>query len=541
MTRRLSLTALAAFAFAASATAQFGGDLRFCLRADPKTFDPLMVEDDNSEAVRYLTGGVLLRVNRTTQQFTPELATSWKVDQLGRSITFRLRHDVTFSDGTPFSADDVAYTMNRLMDPKLHSATADPFRSSNDAPQITTPSSDTVVITFGAPVSGLERLFDQVAILSAHSPKKLDAVLGPFYVAEYKPGTEVLLSRNPHYWKQDAQGRRLPYVDRVHLQIQSNRDMELVKFRRGEVDLINSVDADVFEQLSKQSSSSVTDAGVGLESEMMWFNQAAKSPLPAYKKTWFTSQDFRRAVSEAIRRQDLSRVVYKGHAQPGIGPVSPANKFWFNSSLQPHPFDLASAQRRLEQAGFRKRDSKLYDREGHKVEFSLVTNSGNRSREQMAAMIQQDLQALGIRVNVVTLDFPSLIERMTQTFQYEACLLGLTNLDLDPSGQMNVWLSSASNHQWNPDQQSPATPWEAEIDKLMRAQAAEINPAKRKQLFDRVQQIVWEQEPFLYLVNKNSLMAFSKQLHNVAPAAIQPQSYWNIDVIQKSSQLAGVR
>ena len=118
---------------------------------------------------------------------------------------------------------------------------------------------------------------------------------------------------------------------------------------------------------------------------------------------------------------------------------------------------------------------------------------------------------MGIRLNVVTLDFPSLIERISQTFNYEACLLGLTNLDLDPSAQMNVWLSSAANHQWNPNQKAPATPWEAEIDKLMHAQAAEPRPEVRKRLFDRVQQIVWEQAPFLYLVTKNSLMAFSPQ------------------------------
>lgn len=85
--------------FAAAALAQFGGELRFCLHGDPKTFDPLLAEDSNSEAVRYLTGGVLLRVNRVTQEFTPELATSWKVDQQGRRITFHLRHDVAFSDG----------------------------------------------------------------------------------------------------------------------------------------------------------------------------------------------------------------------------------------------------------------------------------------------------------------------------------------------------------------------------------------------------------------------------------------------------------
>ena len=538
MIRRLFSLALLASAIGVPALAQSGGELRFCLRADPKTFDPLQVEDDNSDAVRYTTGGVLLRVNRKTQEMTPELAQSWTVDQEGRRITFRLRRGVSFSDGTPFSADDVAYTMTRLMDPNLHSATADPFRSSNAPPRIAVTSADTVSIAFDAPVSGLERLFDQVAILSKYSPKKLAAVLGPFYVEDYKPGVEVLLARNPHYWKFDSAGTRLPYLDRIHLQIQQNRDMELIRFRRGELDLINSLDPEAFEELSHRTPASVSDAGASLESEMIWFNQVASAPLPAYKKAWFASQEFRRAVSEAIHREDISKVVYKGHARPAAGPVSPANRFWVNGSLAPHPLDVASAQRRLQQAGFTRRGDGLYDREGHLVEFSLMTNAGNKTRERIAAMIQQDLQALGIRLNVVTLDFPSLIERMTRNFQYEACLLGLTNLDLDPSAQMNVWLSSAADHQWNPSQKAPASAWEAEIDRLMQAQAAELRPTQRKRLFDQVQQIVWEQEPFIYLVTRNSLMAFSPLLHNLEPAALQPQAYWNIDRIQKSALVA---
>jgi len=504
------------------------GELRFSLRADPKTFDPLLVEDDNSEIVRYITGGVLIRVHRGTQQITPEVADSWKIDQDGRRITFHIRPGLKFSDGADCTADDVVFTLKRLLDPKLHSPAADPFKSSSTPPKVTV-SSGAVTIVFGAPVSGLERLFDDVAIQRANSK----ATLGPFYVADYKPGVEVTLARNPYYWKTDAAGRRLPYLDRIHLQIQQNRDLELVRFRRGEVDLINTLEPDSFDLLPKGS---VVDAGASLESEMMWFNQSPSAPLPAYKKAWFASTEFRRSVSEAINREDLCKVVYRGHARPAEGPISPANRFWFNSSLKPHPHDVASARKRLESAGFRLVGDQLYDTRGYAVVFSVVTNAGNKSREKMAAMIQQDLHAIGIRVNVVTLDFPSLIDRMTQSFNYEACLLGLTNLDLDPSAQMNVWLSSAGEHQWNPSQKTPATAWEAEIDRLMQAQAAELKPERRKALFDRVQQIVWEQEPFLYLINKNSLMAFSPKLHNTAPATVQPQAFWNIEVLRASER-----
>jgi peptide/nickel transport system substrate-binding protein len=149
----------------------------------------------------------------------------------------------------------------------------------------------------------------------------------------------------------------------------------------------------------------------------------------------------------------------------------------------------------------------------------------------MATMIQQDLKKIGIKVNVVTLDFNSLLERMTQTFNYEACLLGFQNVELDPNSQMAVWLSSSDNHQWNPNQKSPATAWEAEIDKLMRAQAASGDEHKRKQYWDRVQQIAWEQEPFIYLVNKDALMAISPTVKNAEPSVFRPQTFWNVETL----------
>ncbi len=186
----------------------------------------------------------------------------------------------------------------------------------------------------------------------------------------------------------------------------------------------------------------------------------------------------------------------------------------------------------LEKSGFHYEKETLKDAAGNPVEFSIVTNSGNTARERMAVMIQQDLARLGIKVNVVTLDFPSLIERMTRTFNYEACLLGLVNTDLDPNGVMSVWLSSGDNHQWNPNQKTPATDWEAEIDKLMREQGSAPNEKQRKAKFDRVQQIAWEQQPFIYLINKNVLSAVSPAVTGGAPVVLSPPVVWNAETLQ---------
>jgi peptide/nickel transport system substrate-binding protein len=186
----------------------------------------------------------------------------------------------------------------------------------------------------------------------------------------------------------------------------------------------------------------------------------------------------------------------------------------------------------LARAGFRLEGGTLHDSSGKPVEFTVITNAGNKSREQMATMIQQDLTQIGIKVNLVTLDFPSLIERITRTYDYEACLLGLVNTDLDPSSQMNVWLSSAENHQWNPRQPSPATAWEAELDRLMRAQASATTDKARKVDFDRVQQIVAEQQPFIYLVNKDAMSAVSLAVVSSSPSVLDPHVFWNAELLR---------
>jgi len=512
--------------------AQSGSELHFCLHGEPKTFDPALVDDEASENVRYMTGGVLIRLNRQTQAVEPGLATSWQISKDGRRITFHLRKGLSFSDGTPFTSEDVAYTMRRLMDPQLHSSTGDAFRSGEGAVYVQTPAPDVAAITFPAPVAGVERLFDQVAIVSAHSPKKEMAVLGPYYVAEYKPGAYVLLERNPHYWKRDAQGHALPYIETVHLDIQRNREIELMRFRRGELHLINGLNAEQFDHLQHEDPAVTRNAGTGLDAEEFWFNQSPAAPLPEYKKEWFRTTEFRRAVSMAINREDLCRIVFAGYAKPAYGPVSPSNQFWFNAALPAPKHDPQGALRLLTQAGFRYENNVLKDRAGNPVEFTVATNSGNVAREKMATMIQQDLSQIGIKVKVVTLDFPSLIERMTRTFDYDACILGLVNTDLDPDSQMTVWLSSGENHQWNPSQKTPATAWEAEIDKLMREQASALNDKQRKAKFDRVQQIVAEQQPFLYLVNKDVLTAVSPAVVGAAPAVLNPQAFWNLETLQ---------
>jgi peptide/nickel transport system substrate-binding protein len=512
-------------------------ELRFCVRGEPRSLDPLMAIDDISDTVRYLTGDVLIRINRSTQQAVGALATEWSISRDSRSISLHIRPGLRFSDGTPFTPADVEYTLRRLLDPKLQAPLADSFRTGPGDPRFEI-HGDVIKIAFPGPIADFVSLLDQLPILSLQSKLGTQAVLGPFMIQEYKPGVELLLVRNPNYWKSDKQGHKLPYLDSVRLPIQQNRETELARFRRGDLQLIDSIDPVLFDQLAKDMPDVVRDSGPSLDSEFIWVNQNPNAPLASYKKQWFTSRAFRVALSDAIRRADLCRVVYHGHALPAYGPVSPANTFWFNRNLKAPDFNLAAAQKELASAGFTLREKTLYDSSGHAVEFSVITNSGNETREKIAAMVQQDLAAIGIKLNIVTLDFKSLIERITSSHNYEACLLGLRHVELDPDALMDAWLSSGPNHFYNPAQKSPATPWEAEIDALMRKQAAEVDRARRKSDFDRVQQIMYEQQPSIYLVNPNSLSAVGRALRNVSPTVLSPQLVWNIEYLSFPAEVA---
>jgi peptide/nickel transport system substrate-binding protein len=513
---------------AAQAAPRMPGELAWSIGYDPKTFDPAKVDDQESELVRYLTAGVLLRFNRLTQKIEPQLTESWNLSPDGKIVTFRLRSGLQFSDGSSLTAKDAAWSIRRVLLPATNAPVAEEFLSPAGV-TVATPDARTVVVHLPQRVIGIGKVFDEIAIEPADRPSEGRVTSGPFVVTDYRRSQYVRLRPNPHYASRDAAGKMLPYAAGIRLDVLENHEQEIRLFERGEYDLIDSLPPDYFELLKKREPSSVRDLGPSLNTEQMWFNQSPQAPIPAWEKSWFQNGTFRVAVSQAIHRADLARIAYLGHATPAYSFISPANSAWYDSKLNAPHTDIAAAKAALAGAGFHLSGGVLRDAAEHPVKFSILTNAGNAARLKMATLIQQDLAALGMQVMVVPLDFPALIERLMHTQDYEACLLGLENVDPDPNALMNIWLSSSPNHQWNPSEKTPATAWEAEIDRAMNRQASSSSDAERKQAVDRVQQIVADQEPFIYLVYPNVLIAVSPRLKGVQSAVLEPSLVWNIE------------
>lgn len=512
----------------AQAAPRLPGELSWSIGSDPLTFDPAKVDDQWSELVRYLTAGVLVRFNRLTQKVEPALAESWSESADGRTLRFRLRPGLQFSNGASLTSRDAAWSIRRVLLLGKDAPVSEEFVSPNSV-TVDAPDPNTLIVHLPGRVIGIGKVFDEIAIEPADHPSEGQVTSGPFFVSDYRRLQYVRLTRNPHYFGRDRAGTALPYASGIRLDILQDPEQQVRLFLRGDYDLIDNLPPDYFELLKRKDASLVRDLGPSLNTEQMWFNQSPAAPLPSWEKSWFQSRAFRVAVSQAIHRADLARLAYEGHATPAYTFISPANVSWYDRTISAPREDLNAARSGLARAGFRLNDSQLEDATGHPVRFSILTNAGNAARLKMATLIQQDLGALGIQVTVVTLDFPALIERLLHTQNYEACLLGLSNVDPDPNAMMNLWLSSSPNHQWNPSEKTVATAWEAEIDRLMQQQASTANQAKRKAAVDRVQQIVADQQPFIYLVYPNVLFALSPRLEGVEPAVLAPRLVWNVE------------
>ncbi|PYU54910.1 MAG: hypothetical protein DMG56_26080 [Acidobacteria bacterium] len=365
------------------------------------------------------------------------------------------------------------------------------------------------------------------------------AGLGPFRLKEYVAGQRLVLERNPYYWKSDAQGGRLPYLDELVFLFVPNADAQVLKFQSGETDMISQLGAENFSVLSKQQRSyTMVDAGPGLEYNFLFFNLndsiEKTSPDIQRKQKWFREVNFRQAVSAAVDREAIVRLVYQGRGAALWGLVAPGNRRWGNEKL-PHPArSLDRARTLLKEAGFSWSNgpdggSTLLDSDGKSVEFSILTSSTNADRAKMAALIQDDLKQLGMRVQVVPLESRSLLDRVTQSRDYDACIMGIASCDADANSDISVWLSSGGLHLWSPSQAHPATSWEAEIDRLIEEQMSARTFEQRKKLYDRAQEILAENQPMIFLASPNILAGAKNSIGNFHPAVLEPYVLWNVE------------
>jgi peptide/nickel transport system substrate-binding protein len=550
----------------ADETGNYGGRLVISQRAEPKTLNPVTATDAVSREVIGRCNADLISINRLTQKTEPALAESWRISPDGRSFTLHLRKGIRFSDGHRFDADDVVFSFALYLDEAVGSPQRDLLVIDGKPLTVTKLDQYTVRFTLPRPYAAAERLFDGLAMLPRHLLEKSYkegkfaqtwslntlpaemAGLGPFRVKQYLAGQRIVLERNPYYWKADRANHRLPYLDELAFLFVGSEDQQVMRFEAGETDMISRLSAENYTLLLKDQSHGswqLADLGPSLEYNFLVFNLNDVDPKKlsevAGKQRWFADLKFRQAVSLAIDRDSIVKLVYGARGTPLWGNVGPGNKLWANQAIPHPPRSLEKARQFLKSAGFSWNGAdQLLDTFGKPVEFSIVTSSSNTQRMKMATLIQDDLAHLGMQVHVVPLDFRAMLDRVFQSFDYEAAVMGLGGGDPDPNPEMNVWLSKGATHLWHLNETQPATDWEREIDQLMQQQMVTLNYETRKRLYDRVQQLISANLPFVFLATPDVLVGAKAQVGNFHPAVLDHYTLWNADELYLRNRNAGV-
>ena len=539
---------------------KFGGELVISTIGEgPKTFNPCNTKDATSSSMAGIMYDGLVTTNPRTGKIMPLLAKDIEIN--GNDYIIRLRHGIKWTDNKPISADDVMYTYNEIVFKGYgNPSTMDAMKVDGKLPELVKLDDFTVKFTtprafapflrqlsypivpkhYFKPYSDRgESVFN--AFLTPDTNPEEIVSSGAFKLKEYVAAQRVVFERNPNYYKINLKDEKLPYLNKLVYLIVGDTNNEILKFEAKEIDALSLRGSNVAMYKIKEPNSDYVIYNLGPDTGTLFLvinlnNRRDKNCKPYVdpkKQRWFGNRDFRAAVDWAIDRESMVKNIASGVAEP-LFTAESLNSIYLNKYIKGHPYDINVAKESLEKAGFKFKNGILYDCCGNRVEFDLYTNAGNLEREALGVMVKQDLEELGMKVNFKPVEFNSLVNKLTNTHDWDMAIMGLTGSPLEPHDGKNVWTSSGSLHMFN---QRPANyniddrlDWEKELDEIFAEGAVKLNFEERKPIYDRYQTIIYNQKPIIYLYSPIRITAIRKKIKNIFPTSLSGLLY-NLDEI----------
>jgi peptide/nickel transport system substrate-binding protein len=538
-----------------------GGSIAYRVTSPPKTFNYILAADEPSNFVSFfLTGSRLVELQHDTQTYAPALAESWKLSDDELSVEVVLRDGLKFSDGHALTSEDVAFTLRALYDERVTSPIyRDAMLVGGKPIAVTVADARRFRLGFAEAIAVPENYMSNLNVLPRHVLEpELDKnafnkaygvtsdpagiiTAGAFNIESSTPGERVTLKRNPHYWKRDAQGNALPYLERIVIEVVTDENNAIARLGQGTLDILDRVRPTDHANLRAAQGTSPRsyDLGPGLYADNLWFNlnpgkrEDGQPIVDPSKLGWFNDVRFRRAVSHAIDRDSIATNTWQGLATPLYNFVSGGNRAWVAPDVPRTEYDLERARALLREAGFSFRGTdtapELLDPKGNRVEFTIIAPAGSEVRVKSAIVIQEDLRKLGMNVQVAPIDNAQLSARISTSYDYEAVLFGTSVTEPDPSSYTDMLRSSSGQHFWSPKQTKPATEWEARLDELNTRQAHEVERERRRAIFRDIQLLMAEQMPLIPIVTRHIAVAANPRIRNYRPSPLPPFSLWNAE------------
>ena len=533
---------------------KYGGEIvASTIGEGPKTFNPWVSKDATSSQMGDLMFESLLSTDPITGEVIPNMAKSYSVSEDQKKYTIVLRKGLKWSDGKPITVDDVLFTWNDIILAGFgNTSLRDSVLIDGEYPKVRKIDDYTVQFEIKKPFAPFLRLVGaQIApkhiFMSAVEKGKryFDTFYstnikpnnivcsGAFILDEYVPAQRVVFKRNPNYFAIDSEKNILPYLDKYVILIVGDLNNNILKFESGELDVVSVLGKDLprFKSKEKKSNFKIYNLGPSTGTMFLTFNlntrknNDGKYYVNPIKQKWFNDLNFRTAIDYAIDRNAMVNNVANGVAQPLFTAESLSSIFLNEKLASGHERDLEYAKNLLKESGFYL-DKKgiLHDKENNVVEFDLYTNAGNTEREALGVMVKEDLRDLGIKVNFKPIEFNSLVSKLMTTFDWDMVLTALTGSPLEPHSGKNVWYSNGHLHMFNmrPNGKiyNDLLPWEKELDEIIELGALELDFNKRKLIYDKYQQIVYDNKPIVYLYSPLTITAVRNTVKNLHPTPL---------------------
>lgn len=524
----------------------------------PKTFNPFTSKDATSSQMANMMYDGLVTSNPVTGEVIPKLAKSIVIN--GNDYIIHLRHGIKWSDGHPITADDVVFTWKDIVFAGLgNTSVRDSILIDGKLPEIRKVDDYTVVFTVPKPfapflrqltnpiapkhyftsIPDWQKSFDRI-LASTINPDEI-VYSGAFHLKKYVPAQRVVFEKNPDYYEINLKGQKLPYLNQVVYLIVGDLNNEILKFEAKEIDTIGLRGSSVARYKARESESDYAIYNLGADTGTMFLainlnnrkNEKGKPYVNPVKQNWFSDKNFRTAIDYAIDRDSLVTNIAQGLAEP-LFTAESLNGIYLNKNIKGHERNLDIARNYLKKSGFYWKGKYLYDKNNNKVEFDLYTNAGNTERESIGVMLKQDLSDLGITVNFKPVEFNTLVNKLTNTYDWDMSIMGLTGSPLEPHNGKNVWASNGPLHLFNQRPMGAEVDdrlnWEKELDNIFEQAALKLNFNERKKYYDRYQDIVYEQRPIIYLYSPTRIVAIRRKFKNVYPTTLSGILY-NIEEI----------
>ena len=487
-----------------------------------------------------------------------EMAKSWEISEDGLTVTFHLREGIMWSDGVPFTADDVLFTFNDLIfNDDVETDARDGLELPDGTYPVLSKTDDYTVVVEMSTV--FRPIFNQIGqnIMPKHklaqyvhklnpdvpvgtfneawgldTPVEELAGLGPYIVESWAPDLNVTFKRNPYYFKYDVNGTQLPYADNYVVVTVASQDVSLLKFRNGELDALGIRPSDV-PLLKREEATKGLTVGIGGGAfGTLWvsFNEdygldegdAVKDQFRAL----FRDIRFRQACSHAMDKVSIINNLYNGLAKPQWSFSSTGGPFYAGREVYGGPvteanavtyeYDLDKARALLDEIGILDTDGDGVREfaDGTPVEFELNTNAGNTLREGFCLILQEDWTNIGLGVNFQPVDFNTLVTRLLSGPLYQAVCLGLTG-GLEPHGGSNVQKSTGGLHFWHYSGADEPYDYEVRMDELFDLGAGTFDNDEAFEYYKEAQILFSTTNlGMLFSVNQSSTYAYYNYLKN---------------------------